>query len=261
MVSEVDAKDKRILRIREGQIADDVARELGLVFYSSKDGDEVYWFYYHPLNTVALDSMRGAFTRRGMKLQIQTVDPQTSRDVASVMLGREVLSRSQEFVQTFELEGGIQMPPFVDRTINKLIARYHPRLASAAIMVVIDDFDPAEMAQKLYKGQGQKEVWAFAKKTSGAFFSTTGYDFIITICTSIWKMLDKETKRYLLDHELSHCGRSEKGRWELWDHDIQLFSEEIKRYGSRIQSLRKSIENINAMVKEAKTARKDSEED
>lgn len=111
-----------------------------------------------------------------------------------------------------------------------LIPKYHEHLRLVRIEYVF--------AQGALKSKG-KELLGRAKKKSGldAFLAMQESQdeaqpfFVIEISKPAWDLLDKKQKRALVGHELCHC---------LWDvdkgiymrtHDVEEFSEIIKRHG------------------------------
>jgi len=112
---------------------------------------------------------------------------------------------------------------------DDLIPKYHDHLRNVRIEYVFND--------AVIKTKG-KDVLGRAKKKSGldAFLAAdTTNDpepfFVIEISKPAWDLLDAKQKKALVDHELCHC---------LWDvdkgifmrtHDVEEFSEIIKRHG------------------------------
>ena len=111
-----------------------------------------------------------------------------------------------------------------------LIRQFHPHLDRVRIEYVFND--------SVIKSKG-RELLGRAKKKSGldAFLSAPETEddpnpfFVIEISKPAWDLLAKSQKRALVDHELCHC---------LWDvdkgiylrtHDVEEFSEIIKRHG------------------------------
>lgn len=112
----------------------------------------------------------------------------------------------------------------------ELIPKYHPHLENCRVEYV---FNEAAMKSK------GKELFARAKKKSGldAFlFAPPTEDepkpfFVIEINKQAWDVLNKKQKRALVDHELCHClWDVEKGLY-MRTHDVEEFSEIIKRHG------------------------------
>lgn len=113
---------------------------------------------------------------------------------------------------------------------EELIPKYHPHLTTVRVEYV---FNEAAMKSK------GKELFARAKKKSGLdaflFAPPTEDDpkpfFVIEINKQAWDVLNKKQKRALVDHELCHClWDVEKGLY-MRTHDVEEFSEIIKRHG------------------------------
>lgn len=113
---------------------------------------------------------------------------------------------------------------------DEMIPKYHPHLETVRVEYV---FNEAPM-----KAKG-KELFARAKKKSGLdaflFAPPTEDDpkpfFVIEINKQAWDVLNKKQKRALVDHELCHClWDVEKGLY-MRTHDVEEFSEIIKRHG------------------------------
>lgn len=113
---------------------------------------------------------------------------------------------------------------------SDLIPKYHDHLRTVRIEYVFND--------SVIKTKG-KEMLGRAKKKSGldAFLAANVSEdepqpfFVIEISKPAWDLLDSKQKKALVDHELCHC---------LWDvdkgiymrtHDVEEFSEIIKRHG------------------------------
>ena len=236
-------KEKTVLAVRDGQVLPEVAQEMGLLLYAPKDGDSV-WYYEHPTNIMAIRTLKATFAQHGFQVKVKLQDA-TGRDLSKLLHPREVRYYSRDFNKTFATKTGVQAPIAVDKMALGIIAKNHPRLASAAVLFLIEDYDPEEMKEKIRKDSKRGEIWGFCQKVSKAEKIHTGYDFKITMCKEIWDRLDGPTKRYMIDHELMHCGRhAERGTWELWDHDVQCFTEEIARYGGRIKEVDRLVEGL-----------------
>lgn len=60
------------------------------------------------------------------------------------------------------------------------------------------------------------------------FFS--GLELLVVINKSVWPGLPPQTKKALVDHELSHFMR-DNGRWRVVGHDVEDFIAVIRRHG------------------------------
>lgn len=248
------SKEKAILAVQEGQILPEIAQELGLLVYEPKDQEPVY-YYDHPTNIMAIRSMKAVYRNFGFQIKIELKDAR-GRDLKKLLHPREVHYYSRRYNKTFATNDGIQAPVAFDKMALGIMAKNHPRLASAAILYLIEDYDPEDMYKKMRKDPKRGEVWGHCQKMSKAEKLHTGYDFKITMCKTIWDRLDGPTKRYMIDHEQMHCGRSERGKWEVWPHDIECFSEELSRYSGRIKEIDRLVDNITAMSSKKKKRKK-----
>lgn len=112
----------------------------------------------------------------------------------------------------------------------ELIEKYHQHLALVRIEYIFND--------QVLKEKG-KEMLGRAKKKSGLDAYLAGNDtaeepqpfFVIEISKPAWDLLNQKQKRALVDHELCHClWDVEKGIY-MRTHDVEEFSEIIKRHG------------------------------
>lgn len=67
--------------------------------------------------------------------------------------------------------------------------------------------------------------------------------FLITIAHGAWVNLTEDQKRGLVDHELSHCGFTEKGNPMIWAHDLGEFRAVVERNGFYLDDIRKFAES------------------
>ena len=84
----------------------------------------------------------------------------------------------------------------------------------------------------------RKLVFATTKKIMGLNAALAKNDdpfFCIVISHPVWEVLPQKHRDALVDHELCHCGVEvdEKGEVKLVlrNHDVQEFSEIVRRYG------------------------------
>jgi hypothetical protein len=123
--------------------------------------------------------------------------------------------------------------------IGELISQFHSQLADAKIVCCwMYDIKP-DKDGNLRLGQ--------CMKAGGVHREIHGYDFIILLNYNVWNNVEytSEQKKAQLDHELTHADVTldkdgeekldEKGRpvWRVRKHDVEDFSEIIKRYGVR----------------------------
>lgn len=130
----------------------------------------------------------------------------------------------------------------IQTVAHDLIVNYHPHLVNARIEFLFTD--------KISKSHG-KVVWAKTQKVSGvsAFLSnmkwaqtysekmeddSLAYNepfFVIMAPYEIWCKLDATQRKALIDHELTHIGVDDNDNLTLRGHDIEVFSDVVRRYG------------------------------
>lgn len=222
-----DSKNRPVLVLSSGSVDDGHASELGLIWHESKDEeDPSYYWYHYPLNEHSVHMMSVVYPRLGYKPKVILRDT-SGKDATDLLLPMRPKVLQKRYVSQY---GGdvVQADDAVYQLSEDLIRRYHKHLASASMLLVLEDFEPEDMAGKFGR---QGEVWGIASLVGGQFRKLTGFDFKITFCTSVWNVIKPNTKRWLADHEHMHCGRNiESGRWTTEDHDIQMFSAEVRRY-------------------------------
>lgn len=62
------------------------------------------------------------------------------------------------------------------------------------------------------------------------------YDFALEINRDFWPKLTDLQRRAIIDHELCHCIRQDKG-WAITGHDVEGFGSNIRRYGLYMEDL------------------------
>lgn len=224
-----DWKMRPLLGVSDGLIDDGKAADMGLLWYEPKRSDQYevgFWYYRFPLNTAAIDNVKKVFRRKGYKVKINMLD-QNGNDLSSYLLPKHVTALQKDWVQSISTGKAWQADEGVYGTVSELIARYHPNLACNAILVLMEDFDPKDKAKSL---GSDDTVFAYTMLAGSSLRWVIGYDFKICLCDSIWGMLNEDEKVCLLDHELMHCGRDEKGRLYLRKHDYEVFKDEVRRY-------------------------------
>lgn len=103
---------------------------------------------------------------------------------------------------------------------NALVAAVHPDLKAASIAYLFKE----TMKRRDRLGLGK------ASKAAGALQFLTGFDFVLTFNWTAWKQLTAPQRIALVDHELCHCMRGEKG-WEMLAHDVEEFRIIVQRWG------------------------------
>lgn len=103
-----------------------------------------------------------------------------------------------------------------------VIEPLHPQLALAKI---------GYLFREKMERRGQVRLGTAAKASSKVLF-LTGLDFLIEFNWQAWRELTPKQRIALVDHELCHCERDiEKGVYTLRHHDVEEFSEIVRRWG------------------------------
>ena len=122
--------------------------------------------------------------------------------------------------------------PEVREIAHRLITEHYKRLADAKIGYLI--------RTGAWTVNGDERP-GNAEKCSGKHRHLTGFDFIVTVNHAIWGMMQPNEKGALVDHLLSHCGKSENG-WCYWNHDVEDFASVVRRHGLWQEGVRKYAE-------------------
>jgi hypothetical protein len=126
---------------------------------------------------------------------------------------------------------------------RELIRNYHPALGEAKIVYLFRDKAP-ESKGKITRGT--------AKKTNPIEQALTGYDYIIWIAEDVWGEIGQKEKEALVDHELSHCGLDENGKWTIYEHDFEGFNAVLKRHGywkGELKQMKRTMEQLSLFEK------------
>ena len=121
---------------------------------------------------------------------------------------------------------------------RELIREHHTALGEADIVYLFRDKAP-KLKGKLTLGK--------AKKTSPIELTLTSYDFVIWVAEDKWNGMDWKTRKALVDHELSHCGLDENGKWTTYEHDFTGFNAVMKRHGYWSGDLKQMKKNMKQM--------------
>jgi predicted metallopeptidase len=116
--------------------------------------------------------------------------------------------------------------PEVQAIAETLIAEHHPHLQGVPIRYVYVDPPP--------KSKG-KTVWGRARKKGPldahlAELEETDF-FVIEAAQAVWEEMTHAQRVALVDHELCHCGLSDKGKLTLLAHDLEEFNAVVQRRG------------------------------
>jgi hypothetical protein len=127
------------------------------------------------------------------------------------------------------------------RLIGKsLIAECHNHLRNVRMdFVFIERLDKDGVSQPI-ESKG-KALLGRAKKVTGlnAYLAESTDEqtdepvefYVIELSYFYWRSLTEKQRRALIDHELCHCETDEEGKPKMRTHDVEEFSEVIKRHG------------------------------
>jgi len=241
-----DERYKIYLRL-QGDMSDAHATDLGLVWKEPKDdyGGSGHFSLEYPVSVLAVKMLVHVCKAKGYDAIVELKDTH-GKDASDMLLPTRVAHLQR---RTVEHHGGKEYQ--ADKRVYALARKYitlrHQHLASAAVLIVIEDFDPDAKARKMgLAGQ----VAGYAKKTPAAMRKAIGFDFQISMCRTIWDASNARMRAFLIDHELRHCQRDEKGRWVLKDHDIQFHSGDLIYWPDMVKDNLRQIEMTQKAAKE-----------
>lgn len=94
-----------------------------------------------------------------------------------------------------------------------------------------------------------KIVCAKTTKQSEQQRAIHGHAVVITIAWDIWQKITPIQREALLYHELRHVGfDDENGKVELYPHDVEMFTDELKRYGAWNSDLKALVEGMRGQM-------------
>ncbi len=113
------------------------------------------------------------------------------------------------------------------------LAEQPAAVGKVLVRALHDDVEGARISYLFQEamGSGERADLGKAKRASGPLAFLTEYAFVLTFNWSWWKLLNSLQRVALVDHELSHCGRDDDGKWILLHHDIEEFSGVVGRWG------------------------------
>lgn len=125
-----------------------------------------------------------------------------------------------------------------ERMVKEVVAAYHPHLKGVEILCV---------GRPKATQRGGKLTLAKARrirKVEQVFLEQAGIHarFLIEIAVDMWKIAEWKGKEALIDHELSHFGEREDGGVRMRAHDVEEFTEVLRRRGAWKPDLRKFVE-------------------
>lgn len=108
-----------------------------------------------------------------------------------------------------------------------VVGAHHDHLVDAAIALA--------WMHEVKPDRDGRLVWGRTRKVSSQERIFHNHDFVITLNCAVWAELDDQSKRALIDHELSHCGSKTNDEGEvsyyLRKHDLEEFVGIVRRYG------------------------------
>jgi hypothetical protein len=131
-----------------------------------------------------------------------------------------------------------RLAPQLKAAAEPIIARYHPHLRQAAIAYLL--------RRGTWKSRGQV-ITGKAAIAPEQWRLLSGCDLLLIINETVWQVLGDKGREVLLDHELSHftpptAGKDGSLHWAIREHDLQEFSEVVKRHGVCTGDHRRLIE-------------------
>jgi maltodextrin utilization protein YvdJ len=122
---------------------------------------------------------------------------------------------------------------------KELIDRYHQHLKAAKIVYLFRD--------KAWATQDGKVILGNARKRSEVdkLLGREHEDFLIILGKDKWALSDDNKKKWMVDHELNHCGAlvSNKGvvKWIIKKHDVEEFYAMWQRYEFKREEVKNAI--------------------
>ncbi len=143
----------------------------------------------------------------------------------------------------------------VKRMATRMIEEHHEHLRRARIAYVMKKVDEEKEPAPAKPGRfGKARKIARARLVPAMYCLLTGCDFIIEVDEEVWNRLSLEQHEAVIDHELCHCMKDEKG-WYVRDHDVEEFRAIIDRHGFWKESLHEfaeaSVYQMNLPLRQA----------
>ena len=126
----------------------------------------------------------------------------------------------------------------VEVIARELIEDHHPHLDDEAVSIgfVFKEGDVGKKQMEQEEGQIPKVAKGHLVKSF--YKRLTGHDFVIEVDEKLWKLIDPDLHKPIIDAELHRFGVNEKGP-HLIDAPIVLFPGMLKRYGEWTPDLKK----------------------
>ena len=137
-----------------------------------------------------------------------------------------------------DLSSRYHLAPGVKAVADPIITNYHPHLREASIAYLL--------RRGTWKSRGQV-ITGKAAIAPEQWRLLSGCDLVLIINETVWQVLGDKGREVLLDHELSHftpptADKDGSLRWAIREHDLQEFSEVVKRHGVCTGDHRRLIE-------------------
>lgn len=159
-----------------------------------------------------------------------TLDAAAARRLRAVASGRD--ARPPEFGAPEEAreEEGYQLSDEVGDVARQLIDS-HPRFGHIDADRIVMGY--ALQTGKKPEGKGGLHLLAKAVKAPTLWRDLgQGFEVVVWANALAWGRLTEHAREALIAHELSHVGgRSEQGKVQMLEHDIEEFGWVVKQYG------------------------------
>lgn len=133
----------------------------------------------------------------------------------------------------------------VQKLANHLINQHHSHLATVEIRYF---FYSKEIMQ------GDKQLWGRARKITGLNAVLANSDttedkqfFVIEIWRTMWDRMTEKQRAALVDHELEHCWVDENDKLAIAKHDVEEFTNVIRRHGLWRADVQSFVEAANGL--------------
>jgi hypothetical protein len=138
----------------------------------------------------------------------------------------------------------------IETLAKDLIKQHHVHLSHAKIAYVMK-LTPEEIGGTVKPQKppriGKHKAIGTARSLSTLQHLLSGYDFVIEVDEPRWDMLELEQQTALVDHELCHCARDEKG-WYIKDHDVEEFVAVVERRGAWRHEIKSMVDAVQAFL-------------
>jgi len=125
------------------------------------------------------------------------------------------------------------------RIAQNIIPEFHPKLAPATIKYVTREFSP-----KIDDDDNVNYLKLHKLSGVGAWIAKT--DFIVEICAAVWRALNTEQKKALVDNALAHFSTSKRGKWRKRKSQVAANVEVVQRRGDLDGTARQLVDALNS---------------